>query len=84
MKYLKSRNASQDDKKREPELDEFVNNNFDNQDFASVNSDCQGDQGASECLDFNKIIREMLLDLLENSKITAATTCIIVKILRTY
>ena len=56
-----------------------MNNNFDNQDFSSVNSDCEEDRGASEYLDFNKIIGEMLLDLSENSKITTAEACIISK-----
>ena len=55
---------------------EFVNNNFDNQHFSSVNSDYQEDRGASEYLDFNKNIVEMLLDLCEN-KIATAATCMI-------
>ena len=56
---------------------EFVNNNFDNQDFSSVNSDYQEDRGASESLGFNKSTVEILLDLCENSKISTAATCII-------
>lgn len=41
MKYFISLNASQDDTEPEPELvaSEFVNNNFDDQDFSSVNTD---------------------------------------------
>ena len=56
---------------------EFVNNNFDNKDFSSVISGYEEDVDASEYLDFNKVIGEMLLDLRENDKITTAATCIV-------
>lgn len=52
-------------------------NNSDNQDSSWANLDYEEDQSASEYLDFNKVIGEMLLDLPENSKITTAVTCII-------
>ena len=56
---------------------EFVNNNFDSKDFSSVISGYEEDVDASEYLDFNKVIGEMLLDLRENDKITTAATCIV-------
>ena len=56
---------------------EFVNNNFDSKDFSSVISGYEEDVDASEYLDFNKFIGEMLLDLRENDKITTAATCIV-------
>ena len=56
---------------------EFVNNNFDSKDFSSVISGYEEDVDASAYLDFNKVIGEMLLDLRENDKITAAATCIV-------
>ena len=56
---------------------EFVNNGFDSKDFSSVISGYEEDVGASEYLDFNKVIGEMLLDLRENDKITTAATCIV-------
>ena len=56
---------------------EFVNNNFDSKDFSSVISGYEEDVDASEYLDFNKVIGEMLLDLRKNDKITTAATCIV-------
>ena len=56
---------------------EFVNNNFDSKDFSSVISGYEEDVDASEYLDFNKVIGEMLLDLRENDKITTGATCIV-------
>ena len=81
MKYFSywRLDTNQDDTESEPELDEFVNNNFDNQDFSSVNSDCEEDRSVSEYQDFYKIMvkGEMVLNLYKNSKITTAATCII-------
>ena len=42
-----------------PEVDEFMHNNFPNQDLSSVNSGYEEDQGTFEYLDFNRIIGEM-------------------------
>ena len=81
MKYFSywRLDVNQDDTESEPELDEFVNNNFDNQDFSSVNSDYEEDRSVSEYQDFYKIMvkGEMVLNLYKNSKITTAATCII-------
>ena len=63
MKYFlvtEQLNGSQDDRAR-ARASEFVNNNFNNQDFSSVDSDYSEYWGASEDLDFNKVIGEMLL-----------------------
>lgn len=54
-----------------------MNNNSDNQDSSWANLDYEEDQSASEYLDFNKVIGEMLLDLHGNNKITTAATCIV-------
>ena len=54
-----------------------MNNGFDSKDFSSVISGYEEDVGASEYLDFNKVIGEMLLDLHGNNKITTAATCIV-------
>ena len=81
MKYFSywRLDANQDDTESEPELDEFVNSNFDNQDFSSVNSGYEEDRSVSEYQDFYKIMvkGEMVLNLYKNSKITTAATCII-------